>query len=354
MMILNGSGSTAGSRRGRSGSALIVVLWVVTLLGMIVGSFAFDAHIEARLTSYYRKRSRADYLARSGLEVAKVVVAKSTMVDANADGEAMAEEDRWYEDALRLKQGDSVTVTESLDVGTLELTIVSERARRNVNLLQDETEWEPVLEVADIPEDYWPELIESFLDWTDADDVSRVDGAETDDFYDELDPPYRARNGALFTVDELLLIKGFSEAIVFGGALDPEDEDSLVVSGMADLLTVFGDRRINANSASRRVLMTLPDPDGTADLVAGAIIEERSGATRPDSEENSFFESDADLFMRVPEAGIPARRGYITTSSSAFFRVTSVGIVGSIRRTISCIVQRTGSDFRVLRWSEEG
>src|SRR3989339_1787944 len=34
-----------------SGSALIVVLWVIGLLSMFVMAFAFDMHVEARITS---------------------------------------------------------------------------------------------------------------------------------------------------------------------------------------------------------------------------------------------------------------------------------------------------------------
>ena len=64
-----------GSERCRQGSALILVLWVLGLLSMLVASFAFEAHIESRLTSFYRDRTKADFLARSGLDVAELLVA---------------------------------------------------------------------------------------------------------------------------------------------------------------------------------------------------------------------------------------------------------------------------------------
>ena len=44
----------------RRGAALVVVLWVVGILAMLVGSFTFDAHIESRIISHYRKRMKAD------------------------------------------------------------------------------------------------------------------------------------------------------------------------------------------------------------------------------------------------------------------------------------------------------
>ena len=335
------------------GSALIVVLWVIGLLSMLVTSFAFDAHLEAKITSYYRKRTKASYLARSGIEIARLLMAHSTTVNPRSEADAERSSDPWYADSRRLAGGDGVSLEREYETGTIKLDIVSERARRNVNYLKTEEEWEPVLEVADIPEELWPQLIESFLDWTDNDDTERVDGAETDEYYAELEPPYKARNGPLDTVEEMLLIKGFSRAIVEGGVLDPEADEPIIVSGLKDLLTTFGDKRINVNSASRRVLMTLPDPNGDADLVAENIIAEREEGGVAGIREDSYFLDDSDLFRRVPGLGIAQRREYVTTASSKFFRITSRGIVGNVERKVWCIAEVQGMGIKMLRWEEE-
>jgi len=337
------------------GSALIVVVWVIGLLSLLVTSFAFDAHLEARITSYYRKRTKATYLAQSGIEIARLLMAKQTTI--NMAGSAELEEDLddpWYSDARQLAGGSGVSLVREYGDGEINLDILSERARRNVNSLRLEEEWEPILEVADIPEELWPSLIESFLDWSDKDEEARTDGAETEDYYETLTPPYRARNGQLDAVEELLKIKGFSHAIVNGGVLDPKAEEPVIVSGLKDLLTAFGDAKINANEAPRRVLMTLPDPSGDADLVADAIIMERTiGMDNIESVDDSRFTSDADLYHRVPDVAVAGRREYITTQSSKFFRIKSVGKVSNVERTIQCIVQATGSEIKVLRWWEE-
>jgi len=206
-----------------------------------------------------------------------------------------------------------------------------------------------VLEVGNIPEELWPELIESFLDWTDKDDTERADGAETEEYYAELEPPYKARNGNLFTVEELLQIKGFSRAIVEGGFLDPDAEEPIRVYGIKDLLTTFGDKKINVNLASRRVLMTLPNNTGDADLIAGAIRE----ALDPEVNEDGYFLNDADMFSNVPELGVGGRREYVTTAPSSIFRITSRGIVGNVERKVWCIAEVKGAGIRILRWEEE-
>ena len=44
----------------------VVALWVLIILSLLIGAFAFDMHIEAGITSFYRKRLRSQYLATRG------------------------------------------------------------------------------------------------------------------------------------------------------------------------------------------------------------------------------------------------------------------------------------------------
>ena len=74
------------------------------------------------------------------------------------------------------------------------------------------------------------ELVEALIDWRDPDDNAGENGAEAE-YYESLSVPRRAKNGPLDTVEELLLVKGFTGAIVFGedynrnGRLDPNEDD---------------------------------------------------------------------------------------------------------------------------------
>ena len=340
------------------GSALVVVLWVVGLLSILVGSFAFDAHIEARVTSYYRKRTKAEYLAKSGIEIAEMLMAKSTTVNRGTPTAADLEDDRWFEQARLLAEGLAITgnaLSERLGEGTVTVEIVPEPARRNINNLgqtdqQKEESLERILEVANVPESLFPSLIESFLDWTDPDDIQRADGAE-DDYYEALEAPYKVKNGPLDTTGELLLVKGFIKAILYGGTIETgrPDEPPAPTSGIDDLLTTYGDGKVNVNAASRRVLMTLPD---VTDLIADTIIEERGGwfDERGQQEDTSFKSAD-DLLGRVPEVPLSVRD--LVTTSSAIYRITSTGNVGGVRFEIWCIVQRGDSGLKILRWREQ-
>lgn len=345
-----------GGRVG--GSALIVVLWVIGLMGMLVASFAFDAHLESRITSYYRKRTRAVSLAQSGIEIAKLLMAKSAKIDPRAPETAENADDRWFEPARTLASGQSFSGSFPLGEGDVLLQIVTEQARRSVNHLKKEEEWEPVLDVVGVPEDSWPDLIEAFLDWTDADDDARTDGAETEDYYHTLEPPYRARNGDLYAVEELLLIKGFKRAIVYGGVLESDDDhgEPLMIAdgGLSRLLTVFGDQKVNVNAAPYEVLMTLPALRADADLVANDIVEERASLTNINGKvEDNFFKDDQDMYGRLPALNDAERREYVTTASSKYYRITASGRVNNVEHTIACIVQNDGNALTFLRWIEE-
>lgn len=337
----------------RGGSGLIVALWVLGLLSLLVVSFAFDTHLETQVVSVVRKRRQAEYLATSGISLAEMLMDKQGKVSGSETPEAVAE-DRWYQPALQLKRGRPVAgLVEPLGDGHIRLDIEPEPGRRNVNKLTDE-DWERVLTVAGVPPEMWPELIDSFRDWTDKNELPLQNGAETEDYYAKLEPPYRARNGDVDTVRELLLVKGFGEAVLSGGVLNPEDppEKRVVLSGIQDMLTTYGDGKVNVNAAGLRVLMTLP---GVDELVAHAIIEERE---RPPSNstgtvKDSGFTNVADFMTRIP--GLEPTVGNFVSTGSTVFRVTAVGQVGRVTRRIWAIAEWDNGKrkLRILQWREE-
>jgi hypothetical protein len=75
-----------------------------------------------------------------------------------------------------------------------------------------------------------PQHIASLLDFIDSDGALRPDGAEQE-YYSALPRPYSIRNGPLNTLDEVLLIRGFTPALLYGEdanmnwRLDPNEND---------------------------------------------------------------------------------------------------------------------------------
>ncbi len=339
------------TRRSRKrGSALVVVLWLVGILSMLVTTMAFEAHLQAKISSHSRKKLKATHMVKSGVEMAEMLMRKSNDITAKKLDEAEDDDDVWSDLAKQLSAGGKVSMTDEFAGGVVSVEISPEPALRNVNLLTEE-DWERVLEVGEVPLELWPTLIESLQDWKDRDNEARRDGAETDDYYSTLDKPYRAKNGPLDTVEELLLVKGFSRAVLSGGPLprENENEDPIYVKGIGHLLTIYGDGKVNVNAATHEVLMTLP---GLDDIAAGAIIEERDGLLLEESErEDTSFENVGDLFRRLPEIDPIARNQMVTASK--IYRLTSTADVGGVTRTVRCVGSFTGDRFDVLRWWEQ-
>lgn len=357
----------------RSGSALIIVLWVIALLSVLIGGFAYDMHVEAKIVSYVRKKLKAEYLAKAGIEYSQALLSHSTEVKGKTDSEEMKGK-WWYPSAKRLRQGYAVMgLTEMLGEGAFTLDIMPEPALRNINALRDD-DWERIFKLCGVPEERWPELIDCFNDWRDPDDQPNMDGAETDDYYSRLDPPYKARGHSakktltttttqagtntvtsasslanLDTVEELLLIKGFTPAILYGGYLDAGDTNSPYVTGIADLLTAIPEtgEQVNINAASKRVLMTLP---GIDDTLADAIIAEReTGGGREgltggaQMGEDYFFTDVNNMFSRVPDLSKltpedQQRLRALAGTASSVLRIRSTGRVHGVEYRITAML----------------
>lgn len=353
-------------RNNRNGSALIAALWTIALLSMLVMSFAVDANLEAKIVSYIRLKRQADYLIKSGVPIAELVMEKQASASGNETNE-QATRDRWLEPAVSLKRGQKAVLDVNDEVfngGTIHIEIEPEPSRWNINKMgskEYDLVWEQIFTTHGIPEEYWETLVSSFNDWLDADSTTLPDGAE-DDYYKQLDPPYKAKNGILDTVGELSLVKGFSNSVLYGGVINPEaDADKQIsVKGIAHLFTIYGDGKINVNAASVDVLMTIPKMD---ELLAGAIIEERegrgdsavsknrgrtkTGAATEAAFEDFSFKTTSDVTSRIP--GLPADiLSYITTSSDTY-RLTIEGRVGSIVRQVQAVVTYD-SDKKKLKY----
>ncbi len=346
---------SSSSAHPQRGSALIAALWVIAFLSFLVFSFAFEVKLEARVADYYRRRIKAEHLARSGVELARFLLDQAARINPEKPEPEDAEQP-WFESARRLREGlNVVSFSRELGEGIIRLAIVPEPARINVNELKTFADWEPVFDQGGIPEEDWATLFDSFMDWIDPDDIPRPDGAESDDYYLQLDPPYRAKNAPLDTVDELLLIRGFTNTYVYGGFLQPKDPESeergAFIPGIADLLTTYGSRQVNINAASLRVLMALSlDID---EPLAREIILEREGDPENPDLDTSYRSAD-DFFNRFPE--FPDLRNRLQnriTVQSQIMRITSSGQIGDVGWIISCIAERSRKGFRILRWQEE-
>ena len=331
------------------GSALIVVLWTILLLSLLISALAYEMHIEAGITSYARKRFKAQVAAAGGVEYAKFLLAKS-FDNPSSDDSSASEEDQALVFTKNLAKGIGVTgLKVEMGESSAVIDILPENGRRNVNKLEDE-DWEELLDQCGVPEEKWPDLIDCFMDWTDEGDDHRLNGAEEDDhFYKERG--YVPKNAPLDTVDELLLIKGFTPEIVYGGpAPDPKAEP---LRGIAHLLTTYGDGKVNVNTASREVLLTLSSKNGQLidDWVVDDLVKYRLGDDETANTEDDGFESVSEA---ISKTGLDAALAdKLSVGDRSFVRVVSYGENNGVRAGVWAIFEVSRHRATPIYWREE-
>ena len=332
----------------KRGAALVVALWTVLILSLLIGAMAYEMHIEAGITSYARKRMKAQVAARGGVEYAKFLLAKSYDISAFEGEDEEKEAQRTL--AKNLSRGIGVSAAQvEMGGSTAKVDILPEAGRRNVNKLGDE-DWEELLDQAGVPEEDWPELIDCFMDWTDAGDEHRLNGAEEGDAYYK-EQGYEPKNAPLDTVDELMLIKGFTPAIVYGGP--PPDPKSEPLRGISHLLTTFGDGKVNVNTASREVLMTLTADNGKMmdEWVVDDILKYRGGDDGLPNTKDDGFESVQEA---ISKTGMdPSLAGKISVADRQFVRVTSIGENNGVESGVWAIFEVGDNKVTPIYWREE-
>lgn len=168
-------------------------------------------------------------------------------------------------------------------------------------------------------------IVDAIVDWIDADDNESDFGAESN-YYQGLEPPYAARNQPLRYIEELLLIKGVTPALLFGSGTS---------AGLADFLTVYtSDGKININTASPLLIQSL-EPLISEELVA------KLDAYRKDKDNEELL-SRPDWYQNISgwPGDIVLNQTMVTTKSS-YFQVIASGVsADTLSRTIVANVER--------------
>jgi len=312
----------------------LVALWVLIILSLITGSFAFEMKLESMLTSYRRKKFHAQIMAESGIEFSKAILGRRQFAK-ELEIEDMDDEDGFMKAALYARRGLAIhNLEHHMGAGKFTISIEPEESKRNINLMT-RNDWLDIFEMAGVPNTEWDALIDCLEDWKDKDDIHKLNGAESDDsFYEERG--YTCKNGPLDSVEELLLIKGWTEDILYGKEADENDD---AIFGIADLLTVWGDGMVNLNSAGTNVLMSFTMFD---DWMLGDLFEMRKGL---DGEEGTLD----DGFDNLRELGLD---GLGFKLKSDFVKVTSLGEFSGIQYRISCIFLLKQKEAIPMYWEE--
>jgi type II secretory pathway component PulK len=231
-----------------------------------------------------------EWLARSGVELAKYVLALEAVGPFRGD----SLKQRW---AGGPGEPGSIAAQIPLEnlrlgAGTISLKIVDLDRRFNLNVADEVILWQALTLAGAQPMQFQP-VVDSILDWRDADDLPLAAGAESA-YYQTFDPAYSPRNGPFDDLSELLWVKGMNPEWFYGAGLNGEISDV----GLEDLFTVISSTRININTASSHVLQLFPAID---ENIAQTIIQARAGPDGLDGTADDIpFRHPFEIPGRIP------------------------------------------------------
>lgn len=350
---------TSRRRQRRRGVVLLVVLFFSLLLTVSVATFLRRATVDSMVVRNRDAAARADALARGGVRLAHGLLVQDRVLEqADSVSPIDAFHDLWAAVSNREFE---------LGGGTLRVNIEDAGARLNLNALfaldnqdrwakREQTEaylillfekWIDELPVA--PGEralYEPrDLAANLIDWVDSDEV-RLHGGFEDDFYQLQEPPYRAENGPLLSVDELRLVEGF---------------DGVLVDHLRHYVSVYpwtpggcGNAGIgcgvNLNTAPPHVLALLFYDDGVADRLATEDLVR--DILRAREEDGGICGADNSTEGCTPISELVVNPIFPPPSVTAqIFVVVADAQVGEVHRRVETVVDRsTAGEMRLLSW----
>ena len=293
------------------GFALVLVLWVLSLLTIMAGSFALSMRREAAMVTGGSSNAQTVAVAESGLAVAELML-------MNPD-----QRQRWRTDGSIYQidyAASKVRVQLRSETGKVDINSADQR------LLQ------ALMVQAPVEAKLQTSLVNAILDWRDADDLVRIEGAEKEE-YKDAGLSYRPGNRPFQSVEELQLVLGMNEQ---------------VFNWLESLVTVHsGLPKVDLTQAAKEVLLVLPDMD--AELIDDYIAARRESAINglpvPAFGANAASLSGADM----PETAV--NNG--TEPTGMITVVTEAQLDDGTTAMIKALIKRsdTGwSPFQVLKW----
>lgn len=284
------------------GAALIVVLWALALLTVIASSFSFGMRTEAVLAQNLVASAKARALADGAVHRGIYELLKPDT------------------DAAKWKPDGRIHVWEA-DEAKIRIVITGESGKLDLNTASDAL-LKGLFQSVGLGEKDSIALLDAILDWRDADDLRRPNGAELAD-YVAAGSKYAPSNAPFRTLEELQQVKGMSPALY---------------RKIRGALTIFsGQPGINPALASRQALLAIPGVDAAQ---VDAYIAQRQG-----------YIDSGQAPLPFPFASGFASAG----PESAFFLRAEVKLDSGVffaREAVVGLTQNKKRPFRVFSWKE--
>jgi general secretion pathway protein K len=361
-----GSGLLARRNTRRRGIAMVIVMISILVITVLAAGFAYSMKVETKLARNANSEAELEWLGRSGVEYVRWVLANSM---ANPMQPYDSLDQPWATGSGFLGPTNNpiaeVHNPFTLGHGSVSWKVTDLESKFNINspeaiLQQVLPQALTLMGVA--PGEATP-IVNSILDWIDPDDQTHVEGAETA-YYQSLTPPYSSKNGPIDDISELLLIKGVTPEVYYGGVATNMQANYFsrqrngaqsgaymptFTAGLTNLFTPLSDGKVNINTASAEVLQLMPGVDA---MMAEAIIGGRSGEDDGSGLMGPY--RSVSQMSRVPNLPLPVigQLGQYCDVRSKTFRVDITATVSSYTRCFTAILGRNGPrDVQILSFS---
>jgi type II secretory pathway component PulK len=251
-------------RHYQKGIVLVIVLWLIVVLSAIAVGFGHSMLVEYRIMRNQTDKMISKELAKSGIENAIAILANdSTEAGALTSPWRIGESETWI---TELGDGNFTlfnNIPEEEDNDKISYGIVDENSKININTAPKSV----LLKLPNVDEI----IADSIIDWRSATATTSQYGAK-DEYYTQLNPPYNCKNGPFDTIEELLLVKGITPAILYGedanlnGILDTnendgdetfpsDDSDGKLDQGLYPYITVYSSDLNRSISGKERIYL---------------------------------------------------------------------------------------------------
>jgi len=351
-------------KKSRDGVALIMVMIAIAVFSILAAGLWFSMKVETHLAQRADNEQQLLWLGRSGVEYARWILAQQ----ATVAGEPYDSLNQiWAGGPGGPGETNSVLAGISLDNypigdGTVSLKIIDLERYANINNANS-LELQQALTLMGVDADSISVVSDSIQDWIDSDDDPRIAGAESD-YYQSLTPPYYAKNTPIDDLSELLLVKGVTPEMYYGGSSsnspasqqpqhpklglgNSPDQTPDYPFGLKDIFTPVSSGRININTADTNVLQMIPGVDAAT---AATIIQLRAGPDGVDgTDDDTPFRSVNQLAAAGVSPQVVQQFGNSCTVRSSTFEVHITAKIGdSSREFVATLFRNSDTDIQIV------
>jgi len=340
---------------------MILVMGAVIVLTALVAGFSYSMKVEARLAQNYQSDAEMQWMARSGVELARYVLSQEMQAPGGRNFDALNQ--KWAGGVGSITNDALAGISLSDNIigrGRFSIKITDQERRFNINAA-DRFVLQQALIMMNVDASLQGTLVDSIMDWKDPDNDPGINGAESDDFYLRLTPPYYAKNGPIDDISELLLVKGMSPEVYWGssstnvarsdnapkpGEVGRFGESAYIHVGLSELFTAVSAAQVNINTCTAETLQVA----GLDSMISQFVLEARRGPDGADGTEDDMpFLNPGQIPIPTDDPAIRQQiQQYFTVRSLTFEVIVTCEVGGYRKQFRSLLLRRSPRDISIL------